>query len=149
MRVTEWDFIIIDILNALQIWEKETEYPVTYNQSGAQEYLWLLVNDPDTAIFVNYDEDTLRGFAIASRDKEFQNEYFGYLTKLYVLPEGRGTSAARELMQEIVDWFDESQCIASFAVPTAGIGQDRAYVNLLRKYNYNPTGETLIRKRHG
>lgn len=148
MIVTEWDFIIIDILNALQTWEKETDYSVTYNPEGAQQYLWLLLNDPDTAIFVNYDEDTLRGFAIVSRDKEFQNEYFGYLSKLYVLPEGRGTTAGRELMQEITEWFDENGCIVSFATPTAGIGQDRAFVNLLGKYNYNPTGEILLRKAH-
>jgi GNAT superfamily N-acetyltransferase len=140
MRVVDWDIIIIDILQAIKDFSIETDLPVTYNPEGAQGYLWTLVNDPDTAIFVCYEEDDLLGFAIASRDSEFQYEYFGFLTKLYVLPKGRGTTAGRELLQEVVDWFDESQCVASFAVPTAGIGQDMAYINLLKKYNFSPTG---------
>lgn len=143
----EWDYRVSDFLGAAETFINETTYPVTYNPKGSLDYLWHLVNDPDTGIFVHYVEDKFAGLIICHRDKEFQNEYFGYVSKMYVLPDFRGTGTGRALLAEAVDWFDRNECVLSFATATASIGQDQRYINLLAKYDFVPHGTVLIRKR--
>jgi hypothetical protein len=149
MRVTEWDYRIADVLRGLDTLGTETRLPVTYNPITAQEYLWVLFNDPDTAIFAEYHKDIFTGFAIVSKDKEFQNEYFGFLSKFYVMPKGRRvTPTGRQMMKDVTQWFDENDCVISFATATAAVGEDNMFVNLCKKYGYKHIGTALIRKQY-
>lgn len=137
---------VADFLAAMETFSLETDYDLTYDPEGAHAYTWQLLGNDETAIFVNYDDDVIRGFAIVHKDKEFQKEYIGFLSKFYILPTGRKTKASRELMQEVVQWFDKSNCVYSFATATANIGQDTLFINLLKKFGYKMVGTALIRK---
>ena len=141
-----WDYRITEFLELAKRFNEETGYPVTYSYDNAKNYVWRLVNDKCTAIFVHYEEGKLAGSIIVHYDNEFSNEFFGYVGKMYVLPEYRGTWTGRALLQEACDWFDDNKCILSFATATAGIGQDKLFTNLLGKFGFAPQGGILIRK---
>jgi GNAT superfamily N-acetyltransferase len=142
-----WDARVRDFLKLAEAFISETQYPITYNETQATDYLYLLLNDPNSAVFVQYQEDKMAGLLICSRSKEFQNEYFGYVSKMYVLPEFRGTRTGRALLEDACEWFDLMDCALSFATATAAIGQDKLYINLLSKFGYVPHGTVLIRQR--
>lgn len=148
MLLTDWDYKAADVLTGVQTFIEETKYGVSYSPSESLSYLWRLYNDPDTAIFVEYREDTFSGFAIVSRDREFQNEYFGFLSKFYVMPNARGTETARNLIRQCTTWFDASECIFSFASATGNVGEDKLFINLLLKFGYKILGTTLTRKQN-
>ena len=142
-----WDSRVSDFLKLAEAFIAETQYPITYNKQNSTEYLWRLINDPDAAVFVHYEGDEMAGLMICSRSNEFQNEYFGYVSKMYVLPKFRGTRTGRALLEDACEWFDLWDCTTSFATATAAIGQDKLYINLLRKFGYVPHGTVLIRQR--
>lgn len=142
----EWDYRVTELLGITEAFISETNYPVTYSHSASTAYIWRLINDPLTAVFLHYEEDKLAGAIIVHRDNEFQQEYFGYVHKMYVLPEYRGTRTGRALLTEACQWFDDNKCILSFATATAAIGQDKLYINLLSKFGFIPNGMVLIRK---
>lgn len=150
MIVTEWGISIADVLSGIETFINETSYPITYNYSNAREYIWRIYNDSYSDIIVSYDKDNIfTGFAIVHTDNETHTEYFGYVAKFYVMPSARGTGAGRQLLKEVVDWFDQRNCVVSFATATAGIGQDQSFINLFQKYQYKNIGGTLIRKTNG
>jgi len=142
----KWEYRVSELLELVKRFNDETSYPITYSCSSATDYVWRLVNDPLTAIFLHYEGRALAGCIIVHADKEFSNEYFGYISKMYVLPEYRGTKTARSLLKEACDWFDERECVLSFATATAGVGKDRLYINLLGKFGFAVQGMVLIRK---
>lgn len=142
-----WDTRVQDFLKLAEAFISETQYPITYSERNSLDYLYDLINDPDSAIFVHYEGASMAGLIICSRSREFQNEYFGYVSKMYVLPEFRGTRTGRALLEDACEWFDLWDCKLSFATATAAIGQDKLYINLLGKYGYIPHGTVLIRQR--
>lgn len=146
MRITEWDYHIADFLQLTKTFIDESALNLTYNQARSMEYLYSLINDAESAIFIQYHNDKPVGGAIANASREFHDEALGYLVKMYVLPEARGTTVGRSLAQEITDWFDHMGCVMSYASATAAIGQDKAFINLLGKYGFKPNGEVLIRQ---
>ncbi len=146
MHVTEWDYRISDILDAVVHFCNETGYTAEYSSGKALADIWKVYNAPNTAIFCNYRNDKLAAVAFCQLDDLFMVNTFGYIVKFYVMPEARGTTAARELMQEITDWFDEQGVTDSFSTATANIGLNKHYVNLLRKFGYTECGVALHRK---
>ena len=143
----DWDYRVADLLQLAESFTKETKYPITYSPEGATEYLWRLLNDPNTSVFIDYFNDICTGGIIVYRANQFQHEYFGYVLKMYVHPKFRRTGASRRLMQEAVQWFDENDCVVSFETAIAGIGEDKLYINLLKKFGYVPEGTAFIRYR--
>lgn len=141
----EWDYHVSSFLEALEVYINEIDYPITYSESQAVAYTWQLLNNPDTAIIVHLEDDKVVGGAVVMRNKEFYNEYFGYITKFYVLPEYRGTRVARAVMKEVIEWFDDNQCVISFATPS-GVQYDQLFTNLLGKFGYRASGPLLTRK---
>lgn len=142
----EWDYRVTELLGLIEQFLLETQYPITYSASGSTEYIWRIINDPLSAIFLHYQDDKIAGAIIVHADKEFQNEEFGYISKMYVLPEYRGTRTGRALLDEACRWFDQKNCILSFATATAAVGQDKLYTNLLGKFGFVSQGMVLIRK---
>lgn len=150
MKVDAWDSRISDIAKACNIFINESDYPIKYSDTNTTETLWLMFNDFDTGLLVDYTEDTFNGFSIVSKTNEFHEEYFGYLNKFYVLPNRRNTRAAFKLIAEAVKWFDDNECVVSFATATAGIGNDKAFIKLLTKFGYTVTTTGILtRKRYG
>ena len=142
-----WDARVHDFLKLAEAFISETQYPITYSEENSKQYLWALINDPDTAVFVHYEQNEMAGLMIVSRASEFQHEYFGYVSKMYVLPKFRGTRTGRALLEDACEWFDLMNCALSFATATAAIGQDKLYINLLGKFGFVPHGTVLIRQR--
>lgn len=142
-----WDARVSDFLKLAEAFISETQYPITYSEKNSIDYLYRLILDPDSAVFVQYEQGEMSGLIICSREKEFQNEYFGYVSKMYVLPKFRGTRTGRALLEDACEWFDLMDCALSFATATAAIGQDKLYINLLSKFGYVPHGTVLIRQR--
>lgn len=141
----KWDYHVSSFLEALEVYINEIPYPITYSEKEATAYTWQLLNHPDSAIIVHLEDDKVVGGAVVMRNKEFYNEYFGYMTKFYVLPEWRGTHVARKVMKEVTDWFDENQCVVSFCTPS-GVAHDKVFSNLVTKFGYRPSGPSLTRK---
>lgn len=146
MQLKEWDSKVTDFLGLVEQFLKETQYPITYSSSGSTEYIWRLINDPLTGVFIHYENDKIAGAIIVHCDKEFQLENFGYVSKMYVLPEYRGTRTGRALLARACEWLDQQECILTFATATAAVGQDKLYCNLLGKFGFVPQGMVLIRK---
>ena len=141
-----WDARVSDFLKLVKAFIEETQYPITYNERNATDYLYRLVSDPDSAVFVQYEGEEMSGLMICGRSNEFQNEYFGYVSKMYVLPKFRGTRTGRALLEDACEWFDLLDCELSFATATAAIGQDKLYINLLSKFGFALQGGVLIRQ---
>lgn len=137
---------IEDFLIGVQTFISETSYPIQYNEGNAYKHTLYLLCDPSTSIILNYQDEVFAGFAIVGLDYEFQDKPFGYVSKFYVMPDARGTTAGRELVEEMVDWFDMNQCVCSFATSTANIGQDKLYINLMAKFGFQLSGTVLMRK---
>jgi len=150
MIVDTWDYRISDVAKAISTFVSESMYPIVYSEYNTLSTLHSMFNDIDTDILVDYSDDVFNGFAIVQRTDEFHDEYFGYLSKFYILPDRRNARAAFRLANEVVQWFDHKECVVSFATATAGIGRDDAFVKLLSRFGYavNPTG-ILIRKQNG
>jgi GNAT superfamily N-acetyltransferase len=142
-----WDARVHEFLKLVQAFIAETDYPITYSEKDSKEYLWSLINNPDTAVFVHYEQDEMAGMMIVTRANEFHNEYFGYISKMYVLPKFRGTRTGRALLEDACEWFDLMDCALSFGTATAAIGQDQLYINLLGKFGFVLQGTVLIRQR--
>lgn len=149
MIVDAWDHRISDVAKAISTFVKESMYPIEYSEYNTLHTLMSMYNDLNTDILVDYSDGVLNGFAIVQRTDEFHNEYFGYLSKFYILPDRRGARAAFRLAGECVRWFDEKGCVVSFATATAGIGKDDVFIKLFSRFGYtaNETG-ILTRKQH-
>lgn len=149
MLVDNWDYRISDIARACSIFISESMYPIEYSSENTLSTLWAMYNDPDTELLVDYTGDKFNGFAIVQRTNEFHKQFFGYLGKFYILPERRLSRGAYRLIGEATRWFDQQECVVSFATATAGIGRDDSFVKLLTRFGYaiNETG-ILTRKQH-
>lgn len=147
MIVDTWDHRISDIAKAISTFVKESVYPIQYNEENTLNTLYIIHNDIDTDIIVDYTDNILNGFCIVQRTDEYHTEYFGYMNKFFVLPSKRTTRVPFRLLGEAVKWFDTKGCVVSFATATAGIGKDAAFIKLLSRFDYEttPTG-ILIRK---
>lgn len=149
MIVDTWDHRISDIANACRLFIEESDYPIIYSDSNTLSTLWRMFSDPDTGLFVDYTDGKLNGFAITHRVDEFHEQFFGYLSKFYVLPDRRGSRAGFRLMDEVTEWFDFRDCVVSFATATAGIGKDDAFIKLMQRFGYTQTQTgMLIRKQY-
>lgn len=148
MKITVWDHTIFDLLHGMQEFSKESTYNVWMGKNILED-IWKVFNDPMSAFFLVYTDDgLLAGWAFCQIDDLFMDQKFGYTNKFYILPEYRGTGAGRKLAQECTDWFDQEGATYSFTTATAGVGQNKQYINLMGKFGYEPTGTILHRGRH-
>lgn len=146
MQLTEFNVTIVKgLLDLTQSFLKESRYNYTYNEANTIDHLAALIGHPDSAVFYQMHEDKVAALSMVMRGNEFHDEYFGYMLKFYVAPFARGTETGRKLLAETVNWFDTHGCLYSFATPTANVGADQAFVNLLGKQHYSPSGQLLIR----
>lgn len=142
----QWDYHVSSFLQAVEKYISEVPYPYTYSEPLAIQQTWQLLNHPDSAIIVHLEDDKVVGGCTVTRNREFWEEYSGTISQFYVLPEWRGTHVSRKVIQEAVDWFDENNCVISFAGSHAGNHRDKLFTNLLLKYGFTQQGTLLVRK---
>lgn len=149
MKIDAMDYRIQDVANACKTFIEESSYQITYNEKRTYMSLYNALRDPEAEILVSYSGDVFNGFAIVQLDNGFHDEYFGYLSKFYVLPGRRRTEAGFLLAQESVEWFDSNKCVTSFATATAEVGRNGGFIKLMNRVGYevNDTG-ILIRNRY-
>lgn len=135
-----------DLFNLSKTYAEETQYGINFSVIKGHEFLFNAVHNLDTGLFINIIDSVVTGAVIVHRKQEFTKEYFGFILKFYVMPEYRGTSTARSLMTEAMQWFDKNQVVYSYIAPAGMIGQDKLFINLLKKFKYEQGNPTYIRK---
>ena len=141
------NWYLSDVLISIEEFINESNLPITYSKYNSIKYLANLLGDMGTKILVVSTALGPAGFAIIGYDNEFHEERFGYVSKFYIRKQHRGTEAGRLLTESMCKWFDENECVTSFATATAGIQEDQLFINLLRKYNFLQGGTVLTRNR--
>ena len=127
----------------------ESALPYAFSRDAANRTFWHYVHADESEVLLVETVESLAGGAIVAADRDFTEQPFGYLIKFYVLPYHRRTRAARTLIRACVDWFDGRDCADAWATATAGIGEDAAFVALLRKAGFAAVGPMLRRLCHG
>lgn len=127
----------------------ETNYPVTFNPDIIYGRLHAAFFDPDSDIVIARLADDIVGAAVVHAMADWQEEKFGYVEKFFVAPRGRRIGVGRAMTAEISKWFDQHDCLFSFATSTAGIGETRLFSNMMAKFGYQSVGPTLARTQHG
>lgn len=150
MLIDAWDHRILDIITAGEQFGIESGLNPEQGKARDKVFqdLWLAFNDPNVGLFIEYldpEHNHIGGFAIANTDDMFMQNKVGVINKFYVMPEGRGKGVSRILIQQVVDWLDEQGAVHQYATSTGGIGQNKAFENLLAKVGFVPEG--LILKR--
>lgn len=152
MIIDKWDYRVLDVIDAGIEFMLESDVVVVYTDTDIKLYkdkliedLWFLFNNAQSDIIVSYDNDILAGFALIHKDELFSLRPVGLLNKFYVRKSFRGTQHGRLLTKECVGWFDDNGIIDSFVTSTAGIGENKQFENLFRKYGFTIIGSCMRR----
>lgn len=136
-----------DLCNTAHEYVQETTFGLTPSRKNSVDLALRFIYGEDSDIIYTTSDGELSSYALVSCGYDGYEEKFGYIIKFYVRAPFRGTSVARELFSEMVEWFDSRGCDASFATSTAMIGRDRAFQNLASKYGYEVCGPTMMRSK--
>jgi GNAT superfamily N-acetyltransferase len=146
IELEQWDYDLVrQVIDIAGKFISETEFPVSFSYDHVYERLSTAFHYPDAAVFLLIDDRKVFGAAVCYAVSDWHPERFGYLEKLFVVRERRGLGGSRILMEKIRQWFDDRDCVFSFATGTARIGETGQFQNLLAKYGYIPIGPTLAR----
>lgn len=148
----EWSSKLVDDIRILaKEFARESGYLVNYDADKIYERVHTSFFDPDAGIItVETDDGDIMGAAFVYAIADWHVEKFGYLEKFFVRAEYRREGVGRVLAKKCSEWFDERECLFSFATSTANIGATRQFQNLMAKYGYEDIGPTLTRKlNHG
>lgn len=127
----------------------ESDHGWTLHEKIAASTLRAAIESDDADVLIPFLDGEPAGLAVVACGRDYVAERIGYLEKFYIRRRARGTPVARTLMDEVARWFDAHWCWASFATATAGVGADAAFVNLARRYGFEPRGPTLERAAYG
>ena len=124
---------------------EETRYGVAFDDEKALVTFSQYLLSPDCDILLAEAGGRLLGGAMLAEADEFQAKPFCYITKFFILPEGRGTYAARNLLQSIRIWAEHRGCSHVFSTATAGLSEreQRLFVNLMKRDGYRDVGPVL------
>lgn len=125
----------------------ETKWGFTFDYDVCSlAYYDHITSDKSVVLAVERDGELLAA-AILIAAQDFCLETQGFFHKFYVRKPYRRTRAMFLLMDEVVKWFDERNCVQSFVTSTSGIDEAAicAFAKLMRKYNFRDCGPTLAR----
>lgn len=147
----EWRIELVnEIIEVAREFIEETAFPVTFDRSKVYDRLRDAFFSPEGGIVLAVsDEGKIAGGAILYACADYQVEKFGYMEKFFVRPSFRSQGVGRKIAKRCAEWFDEQDCLFSFATSTANIGATGLFTNLMAKFGYQSIGPTLTRKYHG
>jgi len=147
--LTTWDRLIVDdIIDMAETFIKETKFPVTFDRSKVYDRIHTAFFSDDGDVILAIDDNGgVVGGAVVWASADWQVEKFGYVEKFFVRSGSRGRGVGRLIAERSARWFDEKDCVFSFATSTANIGAGRLFVNLMAKYGYQDIGPTLSRRK--
>ena len=138
------------LLEIAQAFIAESALPYRYDHDNAVLGFTSFIDHDEAAALVAVGPGGVVGMALLAKDSLFVTKPVGYLVKFYVAREGRRTRAGRQLAEACAAWFDEQGCVDAWTTATAGIGQDPAFLALMRKVRFEVVAPCLRREaQHG
>lgn len=134
-----------DLCELARTFVGESDHPYTYDAGLSEQAFRGYLDNPLGACVVA-ESDRLCGWWSAFICCEYVVEAQCYVNKFYVAPWGRGTGAARLLMESLVQWADDNRCVDTWVTATAGIGRDKAFIGLCERYGFETGGLALVRR---
>jgi GNAT superfamily N-acetyltransferase len=140
---TEHD--VEEILDITEQFMAETSYEVVYDREQARQYIRGHALAEDFDIIVAEIDGRIVGGVLLAASSEVQVQPFCYVCKFFVLPEGRRSTAARDLLGAVKTWAENHDCSHVFATATAGLDEreQRLFVNLMKRGRYDDVGPVL------
>lgn len=147
-----------DLCELARTFVSESDHPYTYDAGLSEQAFRSYLDNPLGACVVAENRE-LDGKAIQGTKSRFLQGWWSaficceyvveaqcYVNKFYVAPWGRGTGAARLLMESLVQWADDNACVDTWVTATAGIGRDKAFIGLCERYGFETGGLALVRR---
>ena len=124
---------------------EESQLDVELDYQAARDFLWLYMNDTEASLLVADQDGDLVGCVMLAEAKEFFTKPFCYVCKFWVLPTGRRTTAARQLLQAVKEWASDRQCSHIFVTATADLDarEQRLFINLMKRGGFTADGPVL------
>ncbi len=138
---TELD-AVVDICEA---GVEETNLDVSFDRETARNWLWTYMQSVEADILVADMDGDLVGGVMLAESAEIFKKPMCYMAKFWVLPEGRRTSAARELLKASVAWAKERDCSHLYVTATADLDEreQRLFINLMKRAGFTDKGPVL------
>lgn len=121
-----------------------------YSELRTQQVLEQAVADREHALMLLAEVDGgLAGGVMAMLDHAFTVRPVCGVGMFYVRPEHRGTGLARALMEGAVAWADAANATHTFTSADAMLSsaETQMYINLTRKFGFEPTGSPVLARR--
>jgi len=137
----ELDTLVEVVAHAIE----ESQLNVELDYQAARDFLWLYMNDNETSVLVADQDGDIVGAVMLAEAKEFFIKPLCYVCKFWVLPKGRRTTAARQLLQAVKEWASERQCSHIFVTATADLDarEQRLFINLMKRSGFSADGPVL------
>ena len=132
-----------DLIAMAEEFVAESGHGWTYDPIITKQTYQVYLASPATDIIVVEDKGVVMGAAMVAAERDFCLETLGYVAKFYRRRAHRGTMAGRMLCEAITAWFRTHACWAAFVTATAGVGQDKQFINLFAKFGWTPCGDTM------
>tara|TARA_R110000803_G_scaffold168472_1_gene231549 strand:+ start:461 stop:940 length:480 start_codon:yes stop_codon:yes gene_type:complete len=125
----------------------DSNYNLPFDVDNATKYTWESMKCEGSAVAVAVLDEEVIGFVSMTTSLEYHKQPFCYMTKFWVLPEGKGTDAARQLMALLVGWAEDNDCTHIFTTATAELDavSQQLFINLVKKTGFSDVGPVLSR----
>lgn len=135
---------IDDLAAMAQEFIEESDWPVTFDAAATKLRLDGTVESDYAEVLVVRDGRKILGGAIVAIDRDFTNEWFGYLVKFYIRKDHRRADVALPLARFCVRWFDNRRCKLAFATATAGLAG--GFEIMMKRIGFAPCGDTFVKE---
>lgn len=145
MILSNWDHRVLDVITIIQEYTNEVPRELSVKDDLIPDIL-SIYNSQHSDIILVYTDGVISGGAIVQQDTIFTNETNGYIYKFYIRKQFRGTTSARELLAEVMEWFIVRGCRSVYTTATAGFGSDKLFENLVAKVGFKTVGVCMENK---
>jgi GNAT superfamily N-acetyltransferase len=122
----------------------ESSYGMEFDEAGSREYLEMVLQHPDVALFVT--DDVSAGMLVTVA-KDWCVRPVLYVEKMYVSPQERGRGLSRALVCAAINFAKLNNCSHIFSTATAGMGErvSKLFENLFAKDGFTSCGGVLVK----
>tara|TARA_A100000172_G_scaffold73867_1_gene55626 strand:- start:96 stop:554 length:459 start_codon:yes stop_codon:yes gene_type:complete len=124
---------------------EETTLDVSFDRDTARNWLWTYMQSPEADILVADIDGDLVGGVMVVESNEIFTKPMCYMAKFWVLPAGRRSRAARELLKATIAWAEERDCSHLYVTATADLHEieQRLFINLMKRAGFQEKGPVL------
>tara|TARA_R100001594_G_C4021849_1_gene259349 strand:+ start:561 stop:1031 length:471 start_codon:yes stop_codon:yes gene_type:complete len=127
---------------------EETRLGVEFDRENARNWIWSYMQSAVTDVLVADVDGELVGGVMLAESHEMFTRPMCYMAKFWVLPAGRRTRAARELMRSTVAWANSRDCSHIYVTATADLDEreQRLFINLMKRTGFQEKGPVLSKQ---